>query len=124
MRMPLACSITARRPKLPAACGSREAIECDVDRALQLFGGGVDDLGEDAALGRLAHEGGVACGEQCDHWAEASWTISPIRSRACSEGRAFGLSLTLKPAGRCASWGVRFSKRGQVSALRGSQLLA
>jgi hypothetical protein len=29
-----------------------EALQRDVDRALQLFGAGVDDVGEDAALGR------------------------------------------------------------------------
>src|SRR5581483_6857899 len=37
-----------------------EALQGDVDRALQLVGGGVDDVGEDAALGRLVDVGGVA----------------------------------------------------------------
>jgi len=34
-----------------------EALQRDVDRALQLFGGGVDDVGEDAAFGGFADVG-------------------------------------------------------------------
>ena len=36
-----------------------EAQQRDVDRALQLVGHGVDDVGEDPAVGRLADEGRI-----------------------------------------------------------------
>ena len=62
MSMPFACSITARRPKRLAGRGTREPAQGDVDRALQLLGPGLDDVGEDAALGGLAHVGGVLPG--------------------------------------------------------------
>ena len=44
-----------------------EALEGDVDRALQLVGGAFDDVGEDAALGGLVHVAGVAGVENRDH---------------------------------------------------------
>ena len=56
--MPFACSIRARRPKHPEALVLAEALERDVDRALQLVGRAVDDVGEDAALGGLVDVGG------------------------------------------------------------------
>jgi len=39
-----------------------EALEGDIDRALQLLGIGVDDVGEDAALGRLRGRGITVAG--------------------------------------------------------------
>ena len=45
----------------------REALQRDVDRALQLFGRRVDDVGEDAALRGLVDVGGVVGGEERDH---------------------------------------------------------
>ena len=44
-----------------------EALQRDVDRALQLLGSAVDDVGEDAALGRLADVRGVVGVEERDH---------------------------------------------------------
>ena len=44
-----------------------EALQRDVDRALQLLGAGVDDVGEDASFGRLADVGGILGREQRDH---------------------------------------------------------
>jgi hypothetical protein len=43
-----------------------EALESDVDRALQLLRSGVDEVGEDSPLGRLADIGRVLGGEQRD----------------------------------------------------------
>jgi DNA-binding NarL/FixJ family response regulator len=43
------------------------AAQRDVDRALQLLGATVDDVGEHAALGRLVHVGGVLGRQQRDH---------------------------------------------------------
>jgi hypothetical protein len=37
-----------------------EPLEGDVDRALQLFGGGIDDVGKDTPLGRLANVSGIS----------------------------------------------------------------
>ena len=45
----------------------REALQRDVDRALQLLRRRVDDVGEDAALGRLVDVGGILRREQRDH---------------------------------------------------------
>ena len=44
-----------------------EALQGDVDRALQLLRAAVDDVGEDAALGGLVDVGGVLGREQRDH---------------------------------------------------------
>lgn len=46
-----------------------EPLQGDVDRALQLVGGGVDEIGEDAALGRFADVGRVLGGQERDHGA-------------------------------------------------------
>ena len=43
-----------------------EALEGDVDRALELVGGAVDDVGEDAAFGGLVDVGGVVGVEDRD----------------------------------------------------------
>ena len=67
--MPFACSIVARRPNALQAVVFGKALQGDVDRALQLLGGGVDDVGEDAALGRLADVRRVTCRQQGDHGA-------------------------------------------------------
>ena len=45
----------------------RETAERDVERALQLLGRAVDDVGEDAALGGLVDERGVMALEHRDH---------------------------------------------------------
>ena len=45
----------------------REPLQGDVDRALQLVGVAVDDVGENAALRRFAHVGRVLCRQQGDH---------------------------------------------------------
>ena len=68
IRIPFACSISgaASEGSLQAVVFG-EALQGDVDRALQLLGGGVDDVGEDAALGRLVDVGGIPCREQRDH---------------------------------------------------------
>ena len=64
----MACSIVARRPNAPCkAVVLGEPLQGDVDRALQLFRGGVDDVGKDAALGRLMDVDGIARREQRDH---------------------------------------------------------
>ena len=42
-------------------------MEGDVDSALQFLGAGIDDVGEDAALGGLADIGGIPRREQRDH---------------------------------------------------------
>ena len=66
--MPFACSITARRPNAPLeVLKFSEALQRDVDGALQLLGVGVDDVGEDAAPGRLVDVGGIPGREQGDH---------------------------------------------------------
>jgi hypothetical protein len=65
--MPLACSIVARRPKEVVVFG--EALQRDVDRALQFFGSPVDDVSEDASLGRLMDVRGVVGIEERDHGA-------------------------------------------------------
>jgi hypothetical protein len=44
-----------------------EALQRDVDRALQLLGVGIDDVGEDAAPRRLMDVGGISGREQRDH---------------------------------------------------------
>jgi hypothetical protein len=44
-----------------------EPLQGDVDRALQLFGVAVHDLGEDAALGRFVHVSGILRGQQRDY---------------------------------------------------------
>lgn len=44
-----------------------EALQGDVNRTLQLLGSRVDDVGEDAAFGRLMDIAGVLSGEQSDH---------------------------------------------------------
>ena len=46
-----------------------EALQGDVDRALELFGAAVDDVGEDSSLGGFVHVGGVLRGQECDHGA-------------------------------------------------------
>src|SRR4029078_11774497 len=81
MRMPLARSMMARRRKAPsgvcdksAACAAAfecvvlgEALEGDLDRALELVGVAVDDVGEDPAAGGLPDVVGVSYLEECDH---------------------------------------------------------
>jgi hypothetical protein len=47
-----------------------ETLQGDVDRALQLLGGGVDDVGEDAPLGSLVDVGRVLRREQRNYRAE------------------------------------------------------
>ena len=46
-----------------------EPAQDDLDRVLELVGVGVGDVGEDAALGRLADERVIVGLEQRDHWA-------------------------------------------------------
>ena len=46
-----------------------EALQRDVDRALQLLGAAIDDVGEDAAFRRLTDVCRVVCGEERDHGA-------------------------------------------------------
>ena len=70
MRMPLARSIMGAASECTLqAVVFGEALQGDVDRALQLFGGCVDDVGEDASFRGLVDVGGIACREQCDHGA-------------------------------------------------------
>jgi hypothetical protein len=65
----------------------REPLEGDVDRALELLGVAVDDVGEDATLRRLSHVGGSFADSSAITGQDASRTISAISSSACSELR-------------------------------------
>ena len=70
IRMPFACSISARRPNAPCRLWySAEALERDVDRALQLVRCAVDDVGEDTALRGLVDVRRVVGVEDRDHGA-------------------------------------------------------
>jgi len=46
-----------------------ESLQCDVDRALQLISGSVDDVGEYPAFGSFVNVRRVACVKNCDHGA-------------------------------------------------------
>ena len=66
--MPFACSITARRPNAP--CRLWYSVKrCSVMSIALCSSSGVvvDDVGEDAALGRLVDVGGILRREQRDH---------------------------------------------------------
>ena len=66
--MPFARSMMARRPKAPSQVVILvEATERDLERALQLLGVAVDQIGEDAAPRRLIDERRVLAREQGDH---------------------------------------------------------
>ena len=68
--MPLVRSVSARRPKAPCRLWySAEPAQGNLERALQLVGRVVLDVGEDAALGGLVDERGVVALEHCDHGA-------------------------------------------------------
>ncbi len=69
IRIPFACSIMARRPPERAleALILPEALQRDVDRALQLLGRAVDDVGEDAARRRRADVGRIVGVQDRDH---------------------------------------------------------
>ena len=69
--MPLAVRLrvtTVERPLQALELG--KAAQGDVDRALQLFGPTVDDVGEDTARCRLVHPDAVIGIEEGDHGAE------------------------------------------------------
>jgi hypothetical protein len=75
--MPLACSISEdafglldQRASAEGALEAlvlREALQRDVDRALQLGGISVNDVGEDSAPSCFVHVCGILRGEQGDH---------------------------------------------------------
>ncbi len=68
MRMPLARSVTARRPNAPCRFwNSVKPAKGDIERALELLGVAVHDVGEHTAFGCLVDEGGVAVLEDRDH---------------------------------------------------------
>ena len=63
----------------------REPLQGDVDRALELFGIAIDDVGEHTALRGFAHVSRVLADSNAITGHEASRTISAIRPSACSE---------------------------------------
>ena len=71
-----------------------EALERDVDRGQELGSVGVDDVGEHAALGRLATPCGSSAVSSAMTGQLDSETIRSIRSRACSDERPSPTSAT------------------------------
>jgi hypothetical protein len=84
-----------------------EAPEGDVERALQLLRGAVDDVGEDAALGGLVDEPGSRPSSTAITGQSASRTIRSISSSACDE---------LVPRPTSATSGCSFEVRAPTSA--------
>ena len=69
IRMPLARSITARRPNAHEIVVLGEPAQGDVDRSLKVRSVPVGDVAEHAALRRFADEVGIVATQESDHGA-------------------------------------------------------